>query len=146
MPYTFKLEALRRFREFEEERMQKEFSEAQRKRDEAAQRVADQVALRQRTEQAFAEKQDGNAASLAAMYRSFLQRLSEEIDVLQQKLMVAEKACEKKRQELLEAMKNRKALDRLKEKGEQNYQEDQNRDEGKFIDEIAINRFMLKRR
>ncbi len=146
MPYTFKLEALRKFREFEEERIQKEFSEAQRKRDEAAQRLADQVALRKKTEQEFGAKQDGNAASQAAMYRNFLQRLSEEIDLLRQKLMVAEKACEKRRRELLEAMKNRKALDRLKEKGAQNYREDQNRDEGKFIDEIAINRFMLKRR
>ena len=146
MPYTFKLEALRKFREFEEERVQKEFSEAQRRRDQAAQHVADRIALRDRTEREFVEKQDGSVASQASMYRGYLQRLAEEIEILNQKLVVAEKACEKKRQALLEAMKNRKALDRLKEKGEQDYQDEQNRDEGKFIDEIAINRFMLKRR
>lgn len=146
MAYTFKLEALRKFREFEEERVQKEFSDAQRMRDEAAQKVAQRIALQERTEREFALKQNGSAASQAAMYRDYLQRLSEEIDILKQKLVVAEKNCEKKRQTLLEAMKNRKALDRLKEKGEQDYKEEQNRDEGKFIDEIAINRFMLKRR
>jgi flagellar FliJ protein len=146
MPYTFKLEALRKFREFEEERVQKEFSAAQRHRDEAARHIAERIALRDDTEREFAEKQDGSAVSHASMYRDFLQRLAGEIEVLQQKLMVAEKKCEKKRQALLEAMKRRKAMDRLKEKGEQDYLEEQSRDEGKFIDEIAINRFMLKRR
>ena len=146
MPYTFKLEALRKLHEFEEERMQKELSDAQRLREAAAQKLAEQTELRERTEKDFASQQEKSAAAQCAMYRGFLQRLSEEIELLRQKLMVAERTCEKKRQALLAAVKKRKTLDRLKEKGQQAYREDKNSDEGKFIDEIAINRFMLKRR
>ena len=145
MSYTFKLEALRQFREFEEERVQREFSQAQRILEAAASKLAEQIAVRDKTETEFAAHQESGTASQCAMYRGFLQRLAEEIELLNQRLRVAERDCEKKRQALLAAVKNRKTLDRLKEKDEQAYRHKQDQEEGKFIDEMAINRFQLNR-
>ena len=145
MSYTFKLEALRQFREFEEERVQREFSLAQRILEAAASKLAEQIAVRDKTETEFAAHQESGTASQCAMYRGFLQRLAEEIELLNQRLRVAERDCEKKRQALLAAVKNRKTLDRLKEKDEQAYRHKQDQEEGKFIDEMAINRFQLNR-
>jgi flagellar FliJ protein len=53
----------------------------------------------------------------------------------------AEMLCQKKMQALLEAMQNRKAIDKLKEKDFQAYREELGQTEQKFLNEIAINRF-----
>ena len=146
MPYTFKLEALRKYHEFEEERAQKALSEAERIREAAAEKLTAHIEHRHTSEKTFARQQATLAPPQAAMYRHFMQRLTKEINILEQKLKLAAKACDKKRQALLKAVQRRKTLDRLKEKGEQAYMEALSRDEEKFIDEMAINRHMLKRR
>ncbi len=144
MPYSFKLEALRRFREFEEERLQKELADAQRAQEKAASILAEFYALQEQTERDFNHQEVGNAAQ-AGLYRLFLQRLAADIEAQQGRIQEAEKVCTLKREELLIAMKKRKTLDRLKEKGEQVYKAQLNREEEKFINEMAINRFALKR-
>ncbi len=146
MPYEFKLEALRRYRQFEEDRLQKELADAQRVVEQAQELLKAHMALRQKTEHEFRKSsQSGEAlASQAAMYRSYLQRLSGEILVRHQQVQGAEKACEKARNALLDAMKRRKALDRLKEKGEQAFMAELDSQERKFINEMAIQRFVRK--
>lgn len=147
MPYDFKLEALRRYREFEEERAQKEMADGQRLLDEARDQLTSLIDLQAETETAFVQhqKKSGNP-SQAAMYRGYLQHLSSDIERQRRKTKEAERQFEEKRQALLEAMKKRKALDRLKEKGEQAFNAENDREEEKFINEMAINRYMLKKR
>ena len=146
MPYEFKLEALRRYRQFEEDQLQKELAEAQRVVEQAQDLLKAHMALRQKTEHEFRKSsQSGEAsASQAAMYRSYLQRLAGEIIVCHQQVQSAESACRKVRDALLNAMKRRKALDRLKEKGEQAFMAELNSQEQKFINEMAIQGFARK--
>ena len=146
MPYEFKLEALRRFRQFEEDRLQKELAEAQQVAEQAQELLKANMALRQKTEHEFCKSsQSGEAsASQAAMYRAYLQRLAGEIIVRHQQVQSAEKECKKVRDALLDAMKRRKALDRLKEKGERAFMAELNSQEQKFINEMAIQRFVRK--
>ncbi|MDA8138525.1 MAG: flagellar export protein FliJ [Desulfobacteraceae bacterium] len=147
MAFQFKLEAVRRYRQFEEDRCQREFADAQRQVEQAKAILAAMIARRTQTEEDFRQGQaDGESAAQAAMYRGFLERLGDEIETQQNHLASAEKACEEKRQALLEAMKKRKTIDRLKEKGEQAFMAELNSEEQKFINEIAINRHILKNR
>jgi flagellar FliJ protein len=146
MPYEFKLEALRRYREFEEDRLQKELADAQRAVEQAEDRLKARLALRQSAEQEFRKSsQSGEAsAAQAAMYRGYLQRLAGEIIACHQQVQNAEGQCQQVRDALLDAMKRRKALDRLKEKGEQAFMAELNSQEQKFINEMAIQRFVRK--
>ncbi|MBI5062996.1 MAG: flagellar export protein FliJ [Desulfatitalea sp.] len=146
MPYQFKLEALRRYRQFEEDRLQKELADAQRVVEQAQALLKANMALRQKTEIEFRKRsQSGETpAAQAAMYRGYLQRLAAEIIVHHQQVQSAEKACQRVRDALLDAMKRRKALDRLKEKGEQTFMAELNSQEQKFINEMAIQRFVRK--
>ncbi len=147
MKYQFKLEAVRRLREFEEEKRQREFSDAQRIAENEQVVLDKLIVSRSRTEAEFRQNAEtGDTASQAAMYRFYLERLTEQVKDQERKVAKAKKACEEKREALLEAMKKRKALDRLKEKGEQAFLAQLNSDEEKFINEMAINRFMLKQR
>lgn len=147
MGYQFKLEALRKYRQFEEERLQKEFSDALRLLEQAHAELAGQVAKRRRCEQEFMRRiRDGEPAPQAAMYRLFLQRLSEDIAAGRSNVASANAVCEKAREALAQAMKRRKMLDRLKEKGHQAFLADLDSAEQKFINEMAISRFTRKSR
>ena len=147
MKYEFKLEAVRRLREFEEEKCQREFGDALRILEGEQKVLQDLLVSRRRTEEAFREQtEQGDIAGQAMMYHNFLQKLANDIEVRNEKVLKAKKACEQMRQALLMAMKKRKALDRLKEKGEQAFLEQLNNEEQKFINEMAINRFMLNQK
>jgi len=147
MKYQFKLEAVRKLREFEEEKRQRELADAQRILEEERAVLDKLIVSRSQTEASFRQKaEQGDIASQAAMYRAYLQRLSKLVEEQEHKIETASQVCEEKREALLEAMQKRKALDRLKEKGEQAFIAQLNSDEEKFINEIAINRFTLKQR
>jgi flagellar FliJ protein len=147
MGYQFKLEALRRYRQFEEERLQKELSDAQRSLEQAQAVLSAQIAGRHRCEEEFASRlREGVTAPQTTLYHSYLQRLSNEIGAQRVELQSLQKACELVREALATAMKKRKMLDRLKEKGEHAFLADLNSAEQKFINEIALNRFTLKKR
>jgi flagellar FliJ protein len=147
MKYQFKLEAVRRLRQFEEEQGQQALADAQRILEDERSILTELTLSRTRAEEEFNHKVErGEPASQAAMYRSYLQRLSADIKAQSDKVSKAEKVCEEKRNALLTAMKKRKALDKLKERGEQAFLEQLNSQEMKFINEMAINRFTLKQK
>ncbi|RJQ82966.1 MAG: flagellar export protein FliJ [Desulfobacteraceae bacterium] len=145
MGYQFKLEALRRYRQFEEDRLQKALSDARRLLEQAEAVLAGRIEQRSRCEDEFRlGLQNGGSASKAAMYRRFLQTLTDEIDARRSEVQSAKRVCEQAREALLVAMKKRKTLDRLKEKGEQAFLAELDSAEQKFINEMAINRFTLR--
>ncbi|MBW2442725.1 MAG: flagellar FliJ family protein, partial [Deltaproteobacteria bacterium] len=61
-----------------------------------------------------------------------------------QKVLSAERDFSRKRQELVAAVKKRKILDRLKEKGLQAYAQEQLKKERSMMDEVAAQRFGQK--
>jgi len=73
-------------------------------------------------------------------------RLAADVEKQQQKVRDTEQLSLEKRNSLLEAMKNRKALDRLKEKQWREYCREEARNEQSFISEVAVQQFNRKSR
>ena len=77
---------------------------------------------------------------------AFIHRLDAAIDRQQTKVAEARKACENQRCELVQAMKGRKIIEKLKEKGLADHRHEEARTEQIFMNEIAINRFTRNNR
>ena len=75
------------------------------------------------------------------VYHDFVQRIVANIDQQDQRLLEVGKKIENKRVVLLEAVKNRKALEKLKEKGLEAYVRKLAQKEQLFINEVAVNNF-----
>lgn len=143
MGFEFKLEALRRYRNFQEEMVQKELSIAQRNLNQEIDFLEELLDKRTRTENYLKEEQkrETNGTSMA-LYDSYLKRISKEISAHRIRVEEAQEVYNKIMADLLEAMQKRKSIDKLKEKDLKNYTEILNQNEQKFINEIAINQFI----
>ena len=141
MKYTFKLEALRQYRNFQEDLKQKDLAHARRQRDQDMDKLAVLMEKRRQAEQDLESEQHSTSGPHMAMYDTYLNRISGEIAVQRQKVAAAEHHCQQKMAELLQAVKHRKTIDKLKEKDFNAYVESLNQNEQKFINEIAINQF-----
>ena len=147
MRYQFKLEALRRYRKHQEEVLQRELGDLQRFYEEAARKLNETVDRRRRTESELVCKQtEPGFASQVTLYERYLQDLEERINNQKKTVDKARKACTEKRALLLEVVKKRKTLERLKEHGLKVHIANLNHEEQKFIDEMAVNRFTLNQR
>jgi flagellar protein FliJ len=146
MRYRFKLEALRQYRQFQEDTLQKELSQAMRFRDQLIDVLNNQLKMRSQTEKDLATLQ-GKTPTGAQMrvYESYLRRISEQIVQQRNQVDQAEKICTDRRKTLLGAVQKRKALDKLREQDYEAYLSDLNFQEQKFINEMAINRFALNK-
>lgn len=147
MSFKFRLEALRQYRNFQEDALQKELAEAQRNRDQEMDRLQAMLDRRSRAEEDLKREQEKSTnGPHMALYDTYLNRLAGEIAEQRERTRQAEAICSQKMQELLEAMQNRKTIDKLKEKDLQAYMENLNQNEQKFLNEIAINQFTRSQR
>jgi flagellar FliJ protein len=91
------------------------------------------------------EKQTGGRpASEIILYIDFVEQLSKEMEAQRQKVLEAERNFSLKRLDLVAAMKKRKILERLKEKGLQAYEKEQLKKERTVMDEVAGHQFNQK--
>lgn len=143
MGFEFKLEALRRYRRFKEEMLQKELAQMQRHRDREIALLAEMIDKRTMAEQDMIGQQEKRThGPRMALYEMYLNRLTEDIKKRRQSVREAEVLCSEKLSALLKAVQERKSIEKLKEKGLKAYIENLNRNEQKFLNEIAINRFV----
>jgi flagellar FliJ protein len=140
--YRFNLEPLLNHRRYQEEVFQKELAGSKIRL--AAEKDKLWV-LRQKKRkyvQQLQEKQtDGRPASEIKLFVDFVDQLSKEMDTQRQNVLEAERDFNLKRQDLIAALKKRKTLDRLKEKGLQAYEREQFKKERSFMDEVASRQF-----
>lgn len=143
MSFKFRLEALRQYRGFQEDMLQKELAQAQRMRDQEIDILESLIDKRARAERSFLSEQEKstNGAHLS-MYGNYLKRVSDEIEDQRMRVKAAETECSQKMEALLQAMQHRKTIDKLKEKDLHAYMENLNQNEQKFINEIGINQFV----
>lgn len=78
------------------------------------------------------------------LYVRFIEQLSLRLENQKEKVLNAEKSVESKRKDLIEVMKNRKALEKLKEKGLEIYRQNLVKKEQNFMNEMASVRFNRK--
>jgi len=136
--YRFKLEALLKHRRHQEEVLQKELADAQKK---LAAEQSIQHALerkkRRRVQELQRRQTSGNTITDIVLYLTYIEHLSANIEDQKQRVQIAQQIAHQKRNELIASMKKRKALEKLKEKGRQAYQYKQMQEERKFMDEVA---------
>ncbi|GAB6908855.1 hypothetical protein DESC_300068 [Desulfosarcina cetonica] len=143
--YTFKLQVVLDHRQFLEDNLKKELAEI-RQQAQAAKKVLEQ--MRNKEMQTIAELKDeqtkGLSSDFVVAYHTYLERLSERMINQQATIKKIEALIAKKQDGVLEAMKKRQILEKLKERGLERYNQTVSRSETNFINEIAINQYARK--
>jgi len=143
--YQFNLEPLLNHRRYQEEILQKELADLKIRLESENEKLWVLREKKRKTVLQLQKKQtEGRPASEIKLYIDFVEQLSAEMQAQRQKVLSAERDFSRKRQELVAAMKKRKILDRLKEKGLQAYEREQLKKERSMMDEVAAQRFGQK--
>ena len=87
------------------------------------------------------KEEEGVTISEIVLYSSFVERLSMDIIEQRERIVEAVRKVDLKRDDLIEAMKKMKMLDKLKEKERKAYRQEVMKKEQRFLDEVATNRF-----
>lgn len=143
--YQFNLEPLLNHRRYQEEVLQKELAGLKIRLTAEKEKLGVLRQKKRKTIQQLQKTQSaGRPASEIKLYVDFIERLSKETEAQSTKVLEAERKFNQKRQDLIAAMKKRKTLDRLKEKGLQVYEQKQLKKERNFMDEVAGHQFIQK--
>ena len=143
--YQFNLEPLLNHRRYQEEVLQKELADLKIRLDAEKDKLWLLRQQKRKTVLLLQEKQtDGRPASEIKLYIDFVEQLSKKMEAQKQNVLEAERNFSLKRQDLVAAMKKRKILDRLKEKGLQAYEQEQLKKERNLMDEVAAHQFNRK--
>jgi flagellar FliJ protein len=78
------------------------------------------------------------------LYVRFIEKLSRDIEKQEERVLDVEKRFDEKREDLIEAIKKRKVIEKLKEKSFKLYQQEITKKEQDFMNEVAINQFNRK--
>ncbi|PID39983.1 MAG: flagellar export protein FliJ [Proteobacteria bacterium] len=143
--YTFKLQAVLDHRQFIEDQLNKDFAEIN-QRIMTIKKQMDQLRRKEmETIRALKNEQSlGISSDQVIVYHAYLRQLGDRLANQAKTLVnVENEACEK-RDALLDAVKRRKILEKLKAQGIDRYNRAILEDEMKFIDEIAVNQFARK--
>ena len=143
--YKFKLEPVLRYRRLLEEDIQKDFAVLRRQLLDEEERLSYFEQLRDRLSGELQEKQMKSiSVSDLILHTDYLNQVSTEIEKQSEKVLEAEKNVDEKREELVGAMKNRKTIDRLREKGLKAHLQELSKKEQDLMNEAAINIFNRK--
>ncbi|WP_026840990.1 flagellar export protein FliJ [Citrifermentans bremense] len=137
----FRLEQVLKFRKEVEKMHQLELATAKQQHETARERLRSEKALMERLAQECAQRQAGGIeAKDLQLYGDFTRRKAHEIQQLRESLTTLEKAVHEKREALLVASKEKKALEVFKEKKMRDLRMEQLYKERAFLDEIAVQR------
>ena len=143
--YKFSLEPVLKYRKLLEEDLQKDFAVLKRQLFDERERLSNFEQVRDRFSGELQQKQVKSfSVSDILLYTDYLQQVSKEIEKQSEKILEAEKSVDQKREELLGAMKNRKTIDRLREKGLKAHVQELSKKEQGLMNEAAINIFNKK--
>jgi flagellar protein FliJ len=141
MGFKFRFETLSRVRKIKEDMALQDFSRAQKKLQDLEAFKADKLARRMATILELMSKMEkGIPARDIKTYTYYIALMEDEVDKIDQLIEGAKKILEEKREELLKAKQEHKAMERLREIDFERYKEEQAKLEMNFIDEIAIMR------
>lgn len=142
MGFRFRFETLLRVRKIREDLAMQEFSKIQKHLKGLEMLKSFNESKRSDTRQQFIQKIDAGLKSAdIATYQSYLSRLDAEIGQLDTLIIQAGRQLDAKREELLKAKKEFKTMKRLREIDEQRYRTRQQKEDMRFMDELAILRY-----
>jgi flagellar FliJ protein len=143
MTYAFKLQTVLDHRQLLEDNLKKELADIQ-QQVLAIQKQLDVMKRKEiKTIDALNQAQaEGLSSDQVLTYHTYLQRLSDRMAKEKTNVETLSVQASAKKDELLEAMKNRKILERLKDQGLERYHREMLKKEMNFIDEMAVNQFV----
>ncbi len=140
--FHFPLQPLLNHRRHVEEELQKEMAAIQQRLNTERQRAEDLCrSLVIHRQQLDSMQRTGDTAGNLLMVVRHMEHLASAVSRQEETLRRAAQRLEEKRSDLIEAVKQRKVLETLKEKAQQAYQDDVNEKEMRLINEIAIGRY-----
>ncbi len=141
----FKYESVLRYRKFQEEKLQQELSETNRELEAEKMRLGRLESQLEDARRKFRMSISKTVSSpVLLMHNSFLEQLCLKIARQLEKVETAERRCRQKRDQVMEAVKKRKCLEKVKENFLIQQQALQRRLQGKFLDEIGVNRYIRR--
>lgn len=136
--FKFRFETLLTTRRNAEDVFQKELAEARRALAAEQAVLRDKRSTRRRCVQDLQRLHLQNfRAPDIGLYGPYLERLERDIETQQRRVVTAERKVTQKRNALLEAVKKRKVLEKLKEKGQKNHLDAEALRDRKFMDDVA---------
>ena len=143
--YKFPLGAVLKHRKFLEDNLQKELGVLKRLLVDDKKKLSDiKNSKRKYSEELQFKQQKSITVSDNLLYIRFIDRLSKRLDMQNDRVFQSEQNVDEKRKELLEALKKKKVLERLKEKGLETYKQNGLKKERIFLNEMASVRFKRK--
>lgn len=143
--YKFNLEPVLNQRKYVEENLQKELAVLKKMLADEKKMLA---VFKKAEDDVLKELQQKKKKSITVfdiqLYVKFIQRLSRDIEKQEERVLDLEKRFDEKREDLIEAMKKRKVMERLKEKRFKQHQQEVIKKEQSFVNEVAINMFNRK--
>ena len=145
--YRFNLEPVLNHLTLAEEKVQKELAIFKSVVDDEARKLMNYEEAQNRCLQELAKKQKQSITiSVIALYRGFLDRISKDYDRPRERILEAEKRFDKKREDLIAAMKKKKTMEKLKERRLKAYGQVLMKKERDAVNEAAINGYNRKSR
>ena len=143
--YKFSLQSLLNHRKHIEENLEKELGRIKRVVNNEKRRLEKIRKEKIKCREELKKKQsDGKKVNEIILYFNYLDKLSKDIGKQKRCLKDVEKEYNIKRSELIEAMKKRKTLERLKEKEMKAFNYSEMKVETNIMNEVAANRFIRK--
>ena len=136
--YKFNLESLLNHRRYQEEILQKELALSKKYLAEEQHKLQSIKQKRRKYSHELHQRQkrDGTVSDLI-MYFRYIRHLAADFDNQKRQVALAKKQFNQKREKLVEMMKKRKTLEKLKEKGFKAFQQKMLKTERDLMDEVA---------
>lgn len=143
---AFRLEPLLKYRQLQEEILEKALAEIRMQMERERERLARYRNRQEAAVVSFQQRQRGSSfdGASAQGYVDYLARLEDDIRQQRDQIERVRQRLDKKRLELQQAARNRKMIDKLKEKQRRRDTETRKRQERIFLDEVATNTFIRK--
>ena len=140
--YKYNLESLLNHRIYIEETLQKELAISKRLLADAKNKLKTYQKEKEKYGLQLQQKQkEGHTVSEISLYVDYVKWLAKDIESQRKKVLEAKKKFGQKRNDLIEAMKKRKILEKLKAKGLEEYQKEMRKKEQDFMNEVAVNQY-----
>ena len=140
-PFSFSLQKVLNLRKFYEDEAKIELGRATGQLSEIEGKIMN--IGRERARAANAQFAPGNSASMIQQYMYYLLRLDNTKEQLFKEAAMAELKVEEARNIFLEKSRDRKVLDKLKEKRQKEHRKEMQAEENKAIDDISRNRNLM---
>ena len=143
--FHFNLQPLLNHRQLEEKILKKELAESERTLEVERQKLKNgKKRINGLIRDMETRVARGATAFELQMYARSHGRMAEKLDEQRQRIVEITRLSDEKRCHLVDAMKRKKSVERLKEKRFREYRQETNRQEQEFSNEMAIQRFNRK--